>query len=75
VEVPVAVALRSVLDGLAHELDAETAAPVLGQDEDVREPGDDLLVGHDPAEADQRVAVVGADHPAGPADQPLDGLA
>ena len=56
------VSVLRILHGLADQLDADAAAPVGRDHEDVAEPRHVRPVRHDAAERDQRVAVVRGDH-------------
>ena len=71
VQDPAQARVRAVLDRLAHELDAESAAAVLRQHVDVEQPGVGGVVGGHAAEADLPVAVVEADDARGVVDQVL----
>src|SRR4051794_10197552 len=71
VQDPAQMGLRPVLDGLAHELHAESPPAIFGQDIDVEQPGVGDIVGGHAAEPDLPALVVEAHDARGVADQML----
>src|SRR5256885_673493 len=75
VQHPTQLGVRAVVDGLANELDAETAASILLEHVNVCEVHERDAVGEGAREADLPVAVVEADHALRLPNEPLDDLA
>src|SRR5215212_2632236 len=74
-QVPGQVSLRAAVDRLPDHLDAQAAAAVFREHEDIAEERVRRPVARHPAEADHLATPVHTDHPRRLADEPFDGLA